>query len=43
VGFLEKPHTMTGLEMLLASVAQHAHGVKAAPAAGYGHDVGVLR
>jgi DNA-binding response OmpR family regulator len=23
VGFLDKPHTMTSLEMLLASVAQH--------------------
>jgi PAS domain S-box-containing protein len=39
VGFLEKPHTMTGLEMLLASVAQHNPGVRAPAAAGYGPDV----
>jgi hypothetical protein len=32
VGFLDKPHTMTGLEMLLASVARQAPHVKA-PAA----------
>ena len=25
VGFLDKPHTMTSLEMLLASVAQEVH------------------
>lgn len=29
VGFLDKPHTMTSLEMLLASVAQHTPYVKA--------------
>jgi PAS domain S-box-containing protein len=29
VGFLDKPHTMTGLEMLLASVAQHLPPLKA--------------
>jgi PAS domain S-box-containing protein len=32
VGFLDKPHTMTSLEMLLASFAEHAPPVKA-PAA----------
>jgi PAS domain S-box-containing protein len=32
VGFLDKPHTMTTLEMLLASVAQHTPQVKALPA-----------
>jgi two-component system cell cycle sensor histidine kinase/response regulator CckA len=32
VGFLDKPHTMTNLEMLLASVARHTPHVKA-PAA----------
>jgi hypothetical protein len=32
VGFLDKPHTMTSLEMLLASVAHapHANGAAAA-------------
>ena len=25
VGFLEKPHTITGMEMLLASIPQHTH------------------
>jgi FixJ family two-component response regulator len=30
VGFLDKPHTMTSLEMLLASVARHAPHPKAA-------------
>lgn len=29
VGFLDKPHTMTSLEMLLASVAQHTQKAKA--------------
>jgi len=29
VGFLDKPHTMTSLEMLLASVAQHPPSVRA--------------
>jgi PAS domain S-box-containing protein len=29
VGFLDKPHTMTSLEMLLASIAQHAPAGKA--------------
>jgi two-component system cell cycle sensor histidine kinase/response regulator CckA len=33
VGFLDKPHTMTSLEMLLASVAEPAPRVKAPPAA----------
>lgn len=33
VGFLEKPHTMTSLEMLLASVAEHTPHVKAPTAA----------
>jgi PAS domain S-box-containing protein len=33
VGFLDKPHTMTSLEMLLASVAQHPPQVKAPAAA----------
>ena len=32
VGFLDKPHTMTSLEMLLASVAQVTHGPAAAAA-----------
>jgi hypothetical protein len=32
VGFLDKPHTMTSLEMLLASVAQHTPHVKVQPA-----------
>ena len=32
VGFLEKPHTMTGLEMLLASVAAPAPRAKVSPA-----------
>jgi hypothetical protein len=31
VGFLEKPHNMTGLEMLLASVAQHARSAADRP------------
>ena len=30
VGFLDKPHTMTSLEMLLASVAQHTPQAAAA-------------
>jgi FixJ family two-component response regulator len=29
VGFLEKPHTMTSLEMLLATVAQETPSVRA--------------
>jgi len=29
IGFLDKPHTMTSLEMLLASVAQHRPDVEA--------------
>jgi PAS domain S-box-containing protein len=33
VGFLDKPHTMTSLEMLLASVAQRTPSVKAKTAA----------
>jgi hypothetical protein len=33
VGFLDKPHTMTSLEMLLASIAQHAPQVTAPAAA----------
>jgi two-component system cell cycle sensor histidine kinase/response regulator CckA len=33
VGFLDKPHTMTSLEMLLASVAPHTPHVKATAAA----------
>jgi CheY-like chemotaxis protein len=33
VGFLEKPHTMTSLEMLLATVAQHTPDIKAPAAA----------
>jgi DNA-binding NtrC family response regulator len=33
VGFLDKPHTMTGLEMLLASVPQQAAQVKVPPVA----------
>ncbi|MGC4092680.1 MAG: response regulator [Polyangiaceae bacterium] len=33
VGFLDKPHTMTGLEMLLASVTQHTPHVQARTAA----------
>lgn len=32
VGFLDKPHTMTNLEMLLASVAPHATGTTTAAA-----------
>jgi PAS domain S-box-containing protein len=34
VGFLDKPHTMTSLEMLLASVAQHAPVTAKAAATG---------
>jgi len=33
VGFLDKPHTMTSLEMLLASVARHTPPVRAPAAA----------
>jgi CheY-like chemotaxis protein len=33
IGFLDKPHTMTSLEMLLASVAQHRPDVEAPVAA----------
>jgi DNA-binding NtrC family response regulator len=33
VGFLDKPHTMTSLEMLLASVAPHTPRAKAMAAA----------
>jgi hypothetical protein len=33
VGFLDKPHTMTSLEMLLASVAERSPSVRAPAAA----------
>jgi FixJ family two-component response regulator len=33
VGFLEKPHTMTSLEMLLATVPQHTRDINAPAAA----------
>jgi len=36
VGFLEKPHTMTGLEMVLASVTQHTPRLDAPAASAKG-------
>jgi FixJ family two-component response regulator len=38
VGFLEKPHTMTNLEMLLATIGQHTPSAKARTAATARHE-----